>query len=164
MPELVPLRPFMARCAGPNCAGPITGLLNAQPSFERSTCRLMRMIPTLWSSSVTYQKGSIVADSENTLWDSILNNNVGSGNQPGVNFQAWVPYFGPLTCEVYNGNTGDAGGATYSASEIVYTTAGDGTYNVYRSLVSANTLDPAFVQSVESGRHVQSKSDRSFVP
>ena len=97
----------------------------------------MRVVPVLWSSSMTFYMGSIVADVNGTLWQSTINNNTGSGNQPGVNFQVWKPYFGPLTCNIYNPNT------SYFSGEMVYTTAGDGTYNVFLSLINGNQLNPS---------------------
>lgn len=91
--------------------------------------------PALWVSSTTYFLGSIVTDQAGTLWKSILRDNL--GNQPGVNISAWVPYFGPVSVSLYTGSV------SYFVGEIVYTAAGDGTFNVYQSQVSGNGLDPS---------------------
>jgi hypothetical protein len=93
------------------------------------------LAPTLWISTTTYFVGSIVADANNTFWISRIPNNVGA--QPGVNYAAWEPYFGPLTVSLYDSSQ------EYLSGEIVYTAAGDGTYNAYLSLVSSNALHPA---------------------
>lgn len=90
--------------------------------------------PSLWSSSLTYFIGSIVADQIGTLWKSRIPNN--TGNQPGVISFAWEPYFGPLTVSLYDSSIG------YFAGELVYTAAGDGTYNVYASLANSNAVHP----------------------
>lgn len=95
------------------------------------------LAPTLWSSSVVYFLGSVVSDSNGTLWESAIPNNTGSNNQPGQGTTAWVPYFGPLSVMSYDCT------ATYFSGELVYTAPGDGTFNVYRSLVSGNGLDPS---------------------
>jgi hypothetical protein len=100
----------------------------------------MLLTPTLWSSFPTYFVGSIVADQTGTLWESIVRNNL--NNQPEIPpvppaFPTWREYFGPMTAALYSATT------TYAIGELVYTTAGNGTYRVYRSLVSANADNPA---------------------
>lgn len=95
----------------------------------------MALAPTLWSSAATYFVGSIVSDSNGTWWESRLASN--TNNQPGSAFAAWDIYSGPSTAELYSGTT------TYFASELVYTAPGDGTYGVFRSLISGNGLDPS---------------------
>ena len=95
----------------------------------------MILVPTLWSSSTTYFQGSIVTDSSGTLWQSRIRNNL--NYQPGIVLSAWEPYFGPLTVMAYDSTM------SYFAGELVYTAPGDGTYNVYASLVSGNGLDPS---------------------
>jgi len=100
----------------------------------------MLLTPTLWSASPTYFVGSIVADQNGTLWESVVRTNL--NNQPDVApvppaFSTWREYFGPMTVALYSSTT------TYAVGELVYTTAGDGTYRVYRSLVSANADNPA---------------------
>ena len=92
------------------------------------------MQPTLWSSGTTYFRGSVVTDSNGTIWESNVPNNL--GNDPLLTTQ-WGQYFGPLTVDLYNSST------TYSAGELVYTQAGDGTFKVYRSLANSNAVDPS---------------------
>src|ERR1700684_3119271 len=95
----------------------------------------MFLTPTLWQSGVTYFQGSIVADSSGFLWISKIQNNLGT--QPNTSTQTvWDPYFGPLTVGVFDSTQ------RYFAGEVVYTAPGDGTYNVYLSLISANQVDP----------------------
>jgi hypothetical protein len=97
----------------------------------------MLLSPALWQSGVTYFKGSIVVDQNNFAWQSRIVNNLGNQpGQPGAIF-AWEPYFGPLTVMAYNPTV------PYYAGELVYTAPGDGTYNVYASLINANALDPS---------------------
>ena len=98
---------------------------------------LMLLTPALWQSGTTYFKGSLVVDQDNTIWQSRIVNNIGNQpGQPGAIF-AWEPYFGPLTVTAYDSTK------VYFAGEVVYTAPGDGTYNVYMSLVSSNALDPS---------------------
>jgi hypothetical protein len=97
----------------------------------------MLLAPAMWVQNTTYFFGSIVSDQTNTLWRSLIPINV--GNQPGVtgNDFAWEPYFGPMTVALYDSSL------TYFAGELVYTAAGDGTYNAYVSNVNANAVHPA---------------------
>lgn len=94
----------------------------------------MFLIPSLWVATVAYFAGSVVADGSGTLWTSRIQNNV--NNQPQSS-STWEPYFGPLTATLYDSTT------SYFAGEIVYTTAGDGTYRVYASLQNGNADVPA---------------------
>lgn len=91
------------------------------------------LAPALWVSTTTYFVGSIVADASNNLWISRIPNNLGN---PTTSVY-WEPYFGPLTVSLYDSTQ------TYFSGELVYTTAGDGTYRVYLSLISANADNPA---------------------
>ena len=95
----------------------------------------LMLAPSLWSSSVTYFVGSIITDANGTYWQSVRTNNL--NNQPGVIFSAWVPYFGPSSVSLYDSSQ------SYFSGELVYTAAGDGTYNVFASLVNGNSLHPA---------------------
>lgn len=95
----------------------------------------MALSPSLWSIGATYFTGSVVSDSTGNLWQSRFQNNL--GNQPGIVWAAWEPYFGPLGIVIYDPT------ATYSPGEVVYTQAGDGTYNVYLSLTGNNAVDPS---------------------
>jgi hypothetical protein len=90
--------------------------------------------PSLWVQSTTYFVGSLVTDSQGTIWQSRIPNNLGNDPQ---NTTAWEPYFGPLTAMLYDSTQ------SYFAGEVVYTAAGDGTSNVYVSMLSGNTLDPS---------------------
>lgn len=90
--------------------------------------------PALWLIGTTYFQGSIVADSTGFVWISKIANNVGF--TPGTSYN-WEPYFGPMTVSQYDSTLG------YFAGELVYTAPGDGTNNVYLSLVSGNELDPS---------------------
>ena len=97
----------------------------------------MLLSPALWQSGTTYFKGSLVVDQDNTIWQSRIVNNIGNQpGQPGAIF-AWEPYFGPLTVTAYDGTK------VYFAGEVAYLAPGDGTYNVYMSLVSNNAVDPS---------------------
>jgi len=95
----------------------------------------LRLVPTLYSPYVTYFVGSIVTDASGTYWQSILADNL--NNEPGVIFSAWVPYFGPLSVSLYDSSQ------NYYSGELTYTAAGNGTYNVFASLVNGNQLHPA---------------------
>lgn len=94
----------------------------------------MLLAPALWVASTVYFQGCIVADADGNLWISTVTNNVGNDPQ---NTTVWQPYFGPLAVGPYDSTT------TYSAGEVVYTAPGDGTSNVYLSLVNANAADPS---------------------
>lgn len=96
------------------------------------TTRLLA--PSLWAQTTTYFVGSIVADSNGTLWISQIPNNL--NNEP-ISSSSWAEYFGPLTVMAYDSTT------AYFAGELVYTAAGNGTYRVYISLVSGNADNPA---------------------
>jgi hypothetical protein len=91
--------------------------------------------PALWSAVTTYFVGSIAADQYGTLWVSKIPSNL--NNDPLNSVGCWQQYFGPLTVSLF------ASGTTYFAGEMVYTTAGDGTYRVYLSLVNNNADVPA---------------------
>lgn len=89
---------------------------------------------SMWSSVTTYFVGSIVSDETGQLWISRIPDNL--GYQP-ENSLTWEQYFGPLTVARYDSTT------SYMAGELVYTTAGDGTNRVYRSLQSSNSDTPS---------------------
>lgn len=97
----------------------------------------MLLSPAMWGPTFTYFVDSIVSDSTGFLWISTAPNNLNNQpGQPGAIF-AWAPYFGPLTVSLYDSSQ------VYFAGELVYTAAGDGTYNVYKSQLSENALDPS---------------------
>jgi len=91
--------------------------------------------PSLWVSSTVYFVGSLVIDATSTIWQSRTPNN--TGNDPQNSPFAWEPYFGPLTAMLYDSSQ------SYFAGEVVYMAPGDGTSNIYVSLVEGNTLDPS---------------------
>lgn len=88
----------------------------------------------VWSSTTTYFLGSLCADVQGNIWQSLVPNNL--NNQPG-NSDAWELYFGPRTVSLYDSGT------NYFSGELVYKTPGDGTYKVYFSRVNDNDEDPA---------------------
>lgn len=92
--------------------------------------------PTLWASTTTYAWGAIVSDTAGYLWQSRAQDNL--NNSPGNSTQ-WEAYCGPLTVQPYD-TTNTTG---YFAGELVYETPGDGTYKVYLSLTSDNSVDPS---------------------
>lgn len=92
------------------------------------------LTPSLWSSVTTYFFGSIVADENGQWWISNIPNNL--NNQPETS-NLWDEYFGPKTVMLYDSTT------TYSAGELVYTTAGDGKSRIFISLQNANADNPA---------------------
>lgn len=96
----------------------------------------MLLSPALWSPSSTYFVGQIVIDQQGTFWESIIPNNL--GNDPLLT-TFWQPYCGPLGIPLWD----SSGSTSYFAGELVYTTPGDGTSRVYRSLVDTNTDNPA---------------------
>lgn len=99
----------------------------------------MLLQPALWSAGVTYFPGSIVNDPPNRPWESKIANNL--NNQPGTAAAAglWEQYAGPLSVSLWD----TTGKTAYYAGELVYTTAGDGTNRVYRSMVNENADNPA---------------------
>lgn len=101
-----------------------------------------RLKPTVWASTTTYYRGCIVDDGSGTLWSSRIQNNL--NNQP-QNSSTWEPYFGPLTVSLYDSTQ------SYFQGELVYTTAGDGTYRVYLSLLGANGDNPATATTWSAG-------------
>lgn len=88
----------------------------------------MLLVASLWSSTATYFVGSIVADQSGNLWISNTPNNL--NNDPLLTTY-WEPYYGPTAVPLYAADS-------YFAGELVYTTAGDGTYRVYLSLQNGN--------------------------
>lgn len=93
----------------------------------------MLLMPALWVSTTTYFLGSIVSDEAGVAWVSRIPDNL--NNHP-LNSLTWEPYFGPLTVMLHDSEQ------SYNSGELVYTTAGDGTYRVYVSLVAGNTDTP----------------------
>lgn len=99
------------------------------------TLTMRLLTPPTYSSTVPYFPGSIVQDANAVMWISQLPENL--NNAPGGNNEAWEPYFGPLTVDLYDSTT------TYSIGELVYMPVGNpGGYQVYMSLSSVNAVAP----------------------
>lgn len=95
----------------------------------------MFLAATLWSAQTTYYRASVVTDQSGTAWISNSPDNL--NNQPGQSAQ-WDFYAGPLNVPQL-----DLSGQTlYFAGELVYTTPGDGTYQVFQALQSNNNENP----------------------
>jgi hypothetical protein len=103
----------------------------------------MLLQPVLYSSAVSYAYGAIVTDTLGTIWESQIPNNLGYA--PG-NSSAWELYYGPLAVSAYD----TSGTTAYFAGEVVYTTPGDGSYRVFRSLAQSNTDVPGTVAAWSS--------------
>lgn len=99
------------------------------------------LLPALWIETQTYYNGSIVSDAQNVLWISSVNQN--TGNAPG-NSGYWDLYFGPLAIPVWDADL------AYYAGDVIYTTAGDGTFKVYLSLVNDNSDVPGTVTAYDA--------------
>lgn len=93
----------------------------------------MLLAPALWSPQTTYFRGSIVSDQSGNLWKSTIPSNL--NNDPLLTV-LWEPYFGPMTAALYDSTI------AYSGGELVYTTPGNGTYQVYLSLIEGNSDVP----------------------
>lgn len=103
----------------------------------------MLLQPALWNPTVTYFVGSIVNDQSGNAWMSRIPSNL--ANDPLLS-SYWEPYFGPRSVPLY-----DASGTTaYYSGELVYTTAGDGTYRVYMSLQDGNSDVPGTATAYDS--------------
>jgi hypothetical protein len=96
----------------------------------------MLLTPAMWMPSTTYFVGQIVVDQQGTFWESFIPNNL--NNDPLLT-TFWQPYCGPLGIPLWDATSSTA----YFAGELVYTAAGDGTNRVYRSLIDANSDNPA---------------------
>lgn len=94
------------------------------------------LLAAMWSSTAVYFRGSIVSDEQNRIWISSLDSN--RGNEPG-NSDFWDLYFGPLAVLPWDSTD------SYHAGEVVYITAGDGTYTVYLNMLQGNQNNPATV-------------------
>lgn len=108
-----------------------------------------------WASGTAYVVGDFVAYN-NQLWVCQIAN---TGQTPGVvpanGVLYWDSYFGSIAVDIFEApinpdSQSTAGSYTptsYYAGELVYTTPGDGTYTVYRSLVNGNTNTPSVVDT-----------------
>jgi hypothetical protein len=92
------------------------------------------VIPSVWSSSVTYTPGAIVQDPNvpGMIWTSLDQENL--NNAPGAGQgQMWDSYFGPVIASPFDPT------AAYFAGELVYVRdPNTGAVNVYRSLTEVN--------------------------
>ncbi len=100
----------------------------------------MLLLAPLYSSFVSYEYGSLCSDALGIIWESQQPANV--GNAPG-NSPYWELYSGPLAIPAWD----TTGGTGYYLGDVVYTTAGDGTALVYKSLVESNTAVPNTVEA-----------------
>lgn len=108
--------------------------------------------PGAWSGTQTYYPGAVVADSSGVLWTSNLNDNL--NNAPALGSTVWDHYFGALTVDPWTNpatvNVSNnpqtifqagyfAGDVNYIMLDVPYVA---GAYNVYKSLIDANTDNP----------------------
>ena len=101
----------------------------------------MKVMPTLWSPAKTYYVGSIVSDVWGVLWTSNYPSNL--NQEPGNSF-AWDYYTGPLVAFPWVAPPPNAPPPTaYWAGELVYLAPGDGSFQVFKSKINANTDNPA---------------------
>ncbi len=111
----------------------------------------MLLDAALYSEATTYFVGSIVADQYANLWISRIPNNL--ANDPlAIATAYWEPYFGPIAVALYDADQ------SYTAGELVYTTAGDGTARIYQSLQSGNSDVPG-TATAYSATAVYQKND-----
>lgn len=107
------------------------------------------VVPPARDGSVSYVLGDVVSYGD-AYWVALSPNSaVVPGVVPTSGRLIWDSYFGPLTADVWNAASGTTVGA-YFESELVFTTPGDGTYTVYRSLVSDNTNEPGDIDEWNS--------------
>lgn len=109
-----------------------------------------------WNSGTVYAAGDVVTY-HNATWVALSPNTASAANTPGVtpsgNALIWDTYAGPTTCDIWNGpiqppaesTAGRLYPSTYDVGEFAYTTPGDGSYKIYRSLVNNNGNNPATV-------------------
>ena len=100
-----------------------------------STTSLL-LVPSLYSTTVTYLFGAIVQDANGELWFSRIPDNL--NNTPGGNTEAWERYFGPQSVDIWSSTI------SYYPGELVYVITGTAPngYQVYMSRVGANTAVP----------------------
>lgn len=108
-----------------------------------TTTMMLQILP--WSSGSIYIFGSLVTFNS-MAWMSIGVQN--QNNQPDTSPAFWVPYFGPLTCDLWQssnvpaGILGNPGPGGYYAGEIVYYPEDPFAAKLYLSLNSGNTDTP----------------------
>lgn len=94
--------------------------------------------PALYSSTIAYQPGAIVADSSGLNWISTKAFNLGV--TPGTD-SSWDIYFGPMSAEPYSATTNG-----YFTGEFVYENVGSGATNIFSALTtttSTTSTDPS---------------------
>jgi len=81
-----------------------------------------------------------------------------SGLSAGIVGGGLEPYFGPLTVSQYDGSQ------SYFTEEVVYTLAGDGTFNVYLSLASGQCAASGAAELNGDQHHLFQEPDRAAFP
>ena len=125
---------------------------------RRTTIRPMSMTtvvftPPTYAAGTIYFAGDVVIDASGAVWVSKQNANIGNtpGVVPATGVLFWDTYFGNLYIDAWNASAVNTTTNTaYDAGEVVYKTPGDGTYAVYRSLVSSNSEQPDAVDAYVS--------------
>lgn len=113
------------------------------------TTTTLLLVPGAYTAGQTYLPGEIVTDTNGLYWISEKADNV--NNSPGGNNDAWEMFFGPKSVNAYDSTL------TYSAGELVYVVTGAATYQVYRSLINANSDVPGTATAYDAT--VQYKQD-----
>lgn len=117
-----------------------------QFSIKRAALRpldtaTMLIAPAVWAASTTYAFGALVSDVTGFIWQSRIQSNINNSptNASSITSYAWEAYCGTMTAEPYD----TTGTTNYYAGELVYETPGDGTFTVYMSTQSGNSVEPA---------------------
>lgn len=105
----------------------------------------MQLMPAVWVSTIPYGLGSVVSYN-GLLWVSIGWPTVGA--TPDAT-PLWVPYFGPLTADVWGSSSVNPATVGYFAGELVYYPATEA-YSVYVSLQNGNTDTPGVTPTWDS--------------
>lgn len=97
----------------------------------------MVLVPPAWDAGVEYDFGAIATTSDGQVWLNIQPANTGQA-PGGAGVTTWDTYFGSMCVQPYD----TTGSTAYLAGDLVYTSPGDGTTQVFKSLVGANAVDP----------------------
>lgn len=128
------------------------------------------LTPPTWASATAYGIGDIVFYGTQ-LWVCEIAN---TGQIPGVvptnGVLYWDSYFGSIMVDIFNAPVepdsqlapGSLLPTSYFAGELVYTTPGDGTYTVYRSLLDGNIETPSIVDGWDNSTSYLSGQVVSF--
>jgi hypothetical protein len=114
----------------------LSAILGQSPSSTTGILAVgasMFLRPPVYSASVSYPLGAIVADVNNVLWQSQTPNNLN-----GIFGQQWTEFFGSLVVSPFDTTDQTA----YYPGELVYETLGPGQFNTYLSLCYTNGADP----------------------